>query len=744
MNKYLRRLLLALKAVAQLPPRESYWYARYTLGRWTGFYKAASPVRVPSPGAPAPNWAAAARTRELFPLPPADGLAALIGADGLIALRSEADEIVDGKVRLFGGLAVDLRLAPPGPLKHWTAYQKGTFEGEDIKFTWEPARFGWAFTLGRAYLLLNDERYPDAFWRYAEAFLNANPPNAGPNWASAQEAALRLIAFTFALQVFRASIHSTPERRSRLAVAISDHAARIQLTLSYARAQNNNHLLSETAGLYTAGRLLAWHPQAKTWRELGWKWFTRGILRQFSPEGAYSQHSVNYTRLALHLALWMNRLGPEPPAYVGSAPPPKEMEALKNRAGMEGPFYPDAVRRRLESAVRWLLEMADPLSGRLPNLGPNDGALLLPLAGTDFGDYRPLLQAAGLAFLTAPIYEPGPWDEPAAWLGLLPSVDSDPSRRRWTPLVGLRRSETGGQPAEPELPAALVSLPPREPAQTPHVLRTPGGDTWAYLRVARFSGRPGHADQLHLDLWRNGENIAIDPGTYLYNASAPWDNPLMAADVHNTVTIDGREPMTRAGRFLLLDWAQAKLVERVRGEDGGWERVIAEHNGYSPQGVTHRRSVTAFASGVWWVEDSLLPLEPNSPEARISHLATLHWLLPDWPWEPDTRMLDGAFSLRIRSPQGVIRLKVQAGAPSQPAPANGSAEITRPIRSAPIQLRVCRAGALVYGTGAVQPRWGWYSPTYGVKLPALSLRFDLRGPLPLSLISEWDLSTADI
>ena len=84
-----------------------------------------------------------------------------------------------------------------------------------------------------------------------------------------------------------------------------------------------------------------------------------------------------------------------------------------------------------------------------------------------------------------------------------------------------------------------------------------GKKSWAYLRTAQFTSRPSHADQLHLDLWWRGLNIARDAGTYLYNAPAPWDNSLTTTLVHNTVTINGRDQMTRAGRFLYLDWVNA-------------------------------------------------------------------------------------------------------------------------------------------------------------------------------------------
>jgi hypothetical protein len=84
------------------------------------------------------------------------------------------------------------------------------------------------------------------------------------------------------------------------------HAARIPLTWPYAHAQDNNHLLSEAAGLVTAALALPGHPQSSRWSRLGWSWFNRAVLSQFDEDGAYTQHSANYHRLALHLALWLD------------------------------------------------------------------------------------------------------------------------------------------------------------------------------------------------------------------------------------------------------------------------------------------------------------------------------------------------------------------------------------------------------------------------------------------------------
>ena len=101
----------------------------------------------------------------------------------------------------------------------------------------------------------------------------------------------------------------------------------------------------------------------------------------------------------------------------------------------------------------------------------------------------------------------------------------------------------------------------REPAyqvtSTPGYHRIGAENSWALVRAGRYTRRPFQADQLHVDLWWHGLNLARDAGTYLYNGEPPWNNGLAGTAVHNTVMVDRRDQMRRAGRFLWLDWAQA-------------------------------------------------------------------------------------------------------------------------------------------------------------------------------------------
>ncbi len=228
-------------------------YGLSQLGLRSGFFRVTTPCggwKLPQPQT---------LSAHIFNLPAADKLNSLLG-DRQKDLIQGADEIQQGQVRLFGGRLTPLNLAPPDGHLHWSRSSRST--SEDIKLIWEPARFGWAFTLGRAYQCSADQTYARAFWLYFEQFLAANPINCGPAWQSAQEAALRLIAFAFAAQVFEQAAATTEVHQQKLAMAVAQHARRIPPTLLYARAQANNHLVSEALGLYLAGNLLPGDAQA--------------------------------------------------------------------------------------------------------------------------------------------------------------------------------------------------------------------------------------------------------------------------------------------------------------------------------------------------------------------------------------------------------------------------------------------------------------------------------------------------
>lgn len=669
---------MALKALRQLGLTQVGLFGLYKLGLKTGHYKRVESSR-PNTNSPISS--------SLFSFPTRDQLLEVLGRDGQRTLLAEADEIVGGKFRMFGGEPVDLKLDFDQPLHHWSDYETGKasitdyqLPITDIKMIWEPARFGWAFTLGRAWRVSGDDRYAEAFWHYFEIFDEGNPPYRGPNWTSGQEAAIRLMALVWANQLFANAPASTSERKSSIARTIMHHATRITPTLLYARSQNNNHLLTEAAGLFTASLVLPEHPQAGRWRRLGQKWLAWCFENQIDETGEYVQHSTNYQRLMLQTALYVWAFQEKTAKTRRSQ---SENEKTSRTSRLRGEIFTPKSLENLSNAARWLAGLTDPVSGQAANLGANDGAYIFPLAGCPFGDFRPVVQAAGRAFVRRDLVPPGAWDEMSLWFGL-PACEPLPASDPYRALV------------EPRLP----------------LLRQ--GDAWGYLRAARIHSRPSHADSLHLDLWWRGLNLARDAGTYLYNADFPWDNRLASTLVHNTVSVDGREQMTRAGRFLYLDWQPANAdwgagADLNRGE----MELTAGHSAY---GFGHHRSIIA-AESKWEILDHLF--SPKNDDLQ-SHTFRLHWLLPDWEWELENR--EQGVGISLKSPYGWIKLNIQT---------------TQQFSNLYALLSLVRAGDYIYGSGNPDPIRGWYSPTYGIKLPALSLAVEVQSPLPVNFTTEF-------
>jgi hypothetical protein len=544
-------------------------------------------------------------------------------------------------------------------LNHWTEYTN-SIDKIDIKLVWEPARFSWAVDLAYAFSALKKDILAEFYWNKVEEFISSNPVNCGPNWASAQEVALRLIAWIISLGAVKDSSATTPERVNSITQSIWQHARRILPTLGYARSQNNNHILSEALGLVFAGDFLQTiKPEATKLCRKGEREFEHSLLKQIEKDGTYSQHSANYHRMMLQLSLLYD-------AHLRT----------------KGSMLPDIVKQGLAMATRWVIAQMDPISGRLPNLGHNDGSLILSLGCAEYRDYRPTAQAASLAFLGEPCLPPGEWDALATWLGLAPS----------TPIVSFSQTSS------------------------PAVHKVQHGSMWGSLRGVDFHGRPAHADQLHVDLWWDGINIACDAGTFSYNDPPPWQNALDSTRVHNTITIDGRDQMTRVSRFLWLDHANAVWEEAANPN-----RICATHNGYRKIGYAHKRTLEMILNSGFLVTDQLDALRDDHRE----HNFTLRWLLPDWHWKIENG------NLQLKKEDRSILVYVQAV----------RTQDNKPIT--PRDIALIHGGKTLLGSRQ-DPILGWESNTYGEKHAALSYSLSFQTAGSMMIKTEWKLVNGSI
>jgi hypothetical protein len=550
----------------------------------------------------------------------------------------EADKLLNGELKYFSHEYHKTGFPPAwndGGQKHWS--QISDDFATDIKFIWEPNRFAFVYTLVRAYAATQDEKYPQAFWGLIQDWAEHNPPNTGANWKDGQEIALRLMAWTFGFYAFIHSPSTTPEHIAQFTQYLAAQAERIHANIGYAISTRSNHTISEAFGLWMVGLLFPELKDAEKYFNLGKRLLEEEAAKQIFPDGSYAMYSLNYHRFILHLYLYAIRL-----ADINHSP------------------FSNSLQQSITNSINYLSHLIDPASGGMPVYGSNDGALVLPLNNCDFTDYRPLLQLGSVITTGERMFEAGDWDEDVDWLcgeqALIPNPSPFGRREQESPSpFGRGARDEGGT----------------------YILRNT--NSHAILRCTDFTSRPSHADQLHMDLWMGGHNIAIDAGTYLYSGEGIWRNGLARTSAHNTVTVDNKDQMTMVSRFTWTNWAKGRVLKQT---DNVWQ---GEHDGYKP--IRHKRTVVALEGDRWLVIDELNDTKP--------HRYTLHWLLNDVPFTKNKNSIHLNYESSI--------YKIQSGL------TNGEGKFST-VRADPNSTR------------------GWRSRYYGHKEPAISLMLEATQP----------------
>ncbi|NJN80549.1 MAG: hypothetical protein HC797_08800, partial [Anaerolineales bacterium] len=296
-------------------------------------------------------------------------------------------------------------------------------------------------------------------------------------------------------------------------------------------------------------------------------------INQIFPDGSYSMYSLNYHRFILHIYLYALRLG-----------------EINNST------FSTSVKESATKSIDYLSNLIDFETGQIPFYGSNDGALVLPLNNCDFTDFRPLLQLGSYITKKELLFESGAWDEDLLWLCEEPltakSAKNAKENKKLSDLSVLRGDS---------FPGGGV-----------YILNNTNSK--AIIRCTDFKSRPSHADQMHLDLWIHGQNIACDAGTYLYSGENVWRNGLAHTSAHNTVTVDDKDQMNMVSRFTWTNWSKGKVLQH---NEKLWQ---GEHDSYKP--VLHQRTVIALENDRWLVIDNL--------SAKETHNYSLHWLLNDF------------------------------------------------------------------------------------------------------------------
>lgn len=290
-------------------------------------------------------------------------------------------------------------------------------------------------------------------------------------------------------------------------------------------------------------------------------------------------------------------------------------------------------------------------------------------------------------------------------------VLDDPASDRWRSLLATGSALFGAPgwwpPTTPDVRSTLVAAlvghpvrvdgrPPNRPSHFPDagmtILRSPpdaGEELWCrcdggphgFLSIAAHA----HADALSFELRHDGVDVLVDPGTYCYQGDPAWRRYFRSTLAHNTIELDGEDQSVAAGPFLWIRHARTELLE-MSVDEVGPKRWSAEHHGYDRLGsrARHARRIV---------------LDPDARSVVIvDHLCTTR---------PHALRL--VFHLGPSVEVGLDR-NVATLCWAHPS---GRLEMATVLLPAELEW--------VAHHGESDPPLGWYSPSFGEKVPSTTL-----------------------
>jgi len=462
--------------------------------------------------------------------------------------------------------------------KHWSQMPDFALNTGDVKHLWELSRFEWLIKASWQRVYENSQSVlPCNDW--VLDWCKHNPANCGVNWKCAQESSIRAMNL-----VLSWLIESQEPISKDVLRFLQLHAERIKATISYAKAQNNNHGTSEATALFVLGILLGKSDDSQQasfglkCEKLGRQLLENRVSCLIDSDGTFSQYSVNYHRMLLDTLSFT--------------------ECIRRRYGRAN--FSDQFYRQAGHAALWLLNITDPVSGDAPNIGANDGSMLFNCNSYSSRDFRPSTQLSLTLFCTQHVY---------------PEYSH--------PLSVIFKDELS---MTNEYALADTNSPVAE------VFKRVGEKSpYAILKCPTDRFRPSQADALHVDIWHEGQNIVRDAGTFSYNPPEEFTEDLGSTLHHSTVQIDSRNQMPQLSRFLYGSWLY-NVAEPVAG-------TTQVSGGYRDwRGARHTRSVSRTANGFSVTDDVGGTLEHATLRWRLpavnwtlselrltSDLATLHW-----------------------------------------------------------------------------------------------------------------------
>lgn len=439
----------------------------------------------------------------------------------------------------------------------------------DIKVPWELSRFQHLIPLGIAYNLTKDKKYTREFVDEVIDWIAQNPLGHGVNWRCAMDVAIRASNWIAAYDYFKDSGELSDAFREKFTKNLYLHGKHIRWNLEKGwRGLTSNHYLSDIAGLVYLGMFFRNAKPGRKWLGFGVRELKKEMRKQVYDDGCDFEASTCYHRLVLELFFYCTLLVViNDQSFTGE----NHKETAEKCFGK---VYTERLYKMFD-AVCYLLKP----NGKMPQIGDNDSGQFFKFYPREVLDMRYLL-SLGAVFFKEPRWKIREFFTKEEDIAEVLVLYGEGGKKVWDSLTwnGLEQigskafKDAGWYVMRYDKNYCIVSC-------------SPNGQ----------NGRGGHChnDKLSFELQLDGEDVIVDPGTYLYTPDPGMRNKFRSTASHNTVMVDDEEQnrFDLGNIFELEDRTKAKCVKWESNSDV--DVFVGEHYGYErlPNPVIHRRQI---------------------------------------------------------------------------------------------------------------------------------------------------------
>ena len=519
------------------------------------------------------------------------------------------------------------------PKTWYTEVAYGHLPGVDVKVPWELSRMQHLPMFARAFRMVEKaERdvYAREFRNEILDFIALNPPQFGVNWHCTMDVGIRVANWLAAYDLFKAFGASFDDAFERtLASSVYDHGRHIIRNLEYSPDLRSNHYLSDIVGLLFAALHLPSTDETDAWRAFALQEMGSEMAHEFHEDGSNFEGSTSYHRLSTELMLYgalfavqmdrsrRDRVKSYRCSLHHVQPSLRPLEKQDFDLDRDE-IFPAWFWERLAKALRFTSELLHE-DGTIPQIGDNDSGRFLKLHPV-YDIVSEKEAVAKYMNLSFPVRENALYydenilnHEHLAEAYRILCRHDDVSLNFETIVLQSLTKKIPAISLTPHCMSAhddvcvqefLDTLPPAELDRQEYHFPKPKEDIFAircypyagmglyifksshlYMTVrcgeVGQNGNGGHAhnDQLSLTLRIDGEDIIVDPGTYLYTPLPERRNEFRATAAHFTIQKEGMEQNPwHPGRMGLFSMVHETTFAKVLLLT--LNAIVMEHSGF--------------------------------------------------------------------------------------------------------------------------------------------------------------------